>query len=901
LTRVSAATTASGSRYPRRLDVAKLQARFDTAGVNQDSCQQVLADGRRTIHQRYQDGVSAAALIRLQTSLTDFIVLQVWDKFFAASVQPALRVSDDARVALVAVGGYGRGELHPHSDIDITILLPDDADLQLQEQISAFMTGLWDVGWQIGHSVRAVQECHTLAYADVTVVTNLMEARLLAGSVPLFDSMAAAISPDNMWPSQAYFDAKMVEQNHRRQKYHGNAYRLEPNLKESSGGLRDLQTLLWVSQRHFGTRQWDDLVTQELLDADEFEALTSGLEFLWKIRYLLHHFAKRTEDRLLFDFQRDIAHEFGFSNDTGNAAIEQLMQLYFRHVTELQYLNEIILQGFGGIISGVTAATTPTPINDRFQVRNGFLEVTHDEVFANYPPALLEVFILYSTTAAAEKLRARTVRLIHSNLHLIDDRFRADAITKDYFMRIFRTSTKLTRCIRMMSQYGVMGAYLPAFAAITGRMQYDLFHHYTVDEHTTRVIRNLRRFKLPEANDELPHCSRVMSQIEKPELLYLMGLFHDIAKGRGGDHSALGAADAEQFCREHALDAVDTALVTWGVRYHLIMSVTAQRKDISDPEVIHEFARQVSSIKHLNHLYLLTVADIRGTSPELWNDFKAYLLRDLYEATARVFHRGLENPLDTDQVIALKQHDTRSIMDPGLITRADKLWKNLASSYFLQFKAHEISRHTSAILSHTDTTGPLIRLLQSTSRGSTEIMIYVPDTHGLFALITATLDQLNLDIQSASLNTSTSGMALDIFYVLEESGEQVTEPVRMQRVLDQLRLNLSTPDEIPPQGPQRQSRRLRHFTTTPRIVFENNVSSGLTSVFIEASDGPGILSKIARSFMLTHTRVHSATIVTHGERIEDVFFITDKKGNSLFARTDQQRLTDELLRHLPDD
>lgn len=891
------ASPAPGSiSYPRQLDVSQLLATFDRNGVNTSTCKEVLQAGRVSVHRCYESGVSAAALIRLQTALTDFVLLTLWNTYFSTEQNGSTPEPTDC--ALVAVGGYGRGELHPQSDIDLAILLETEPDAELSERLSAFITDLWDIGLQIGHSVRTVNDCSEQAEADVTVVTNLMEARLLSGNQGLFKAMLEAIEPSRIWPSQVYFDAKMKEQQQRREKYDGNAYRLEPNLKESSGGLRDIQTLFWVSQRHFGTRQWDDLITEELLTADEFDSLISGLEFLWKIRYLLHHFSGRTEDRLLFDYQKSIAHEFGFTDDTNNASIEQLMQMYFRHVTVLQYLNEIILQGFGGIISGVTAATPATRLNDRFQLRNGFLEVTRDDVFDVYPPALLEVFILYSATPDAEKLRARTVRLIRSSLHLIDDRFRRDAITRDYFMQIFRTPSKLTRCIRMMSQYGVLAAYLPAFGEISGRMQYDLFHHYTVDEHTTRVIRNLRRFELRDAADEFPHCTRVMSEIEKPALLYLMALFHDIAKGRGGDHSELGAVDAEVFCREHALDAVDTGFVAWGVRHHLIMSTTAQRKDISDPDVIHEFARSVSSIKHLNYLYLLTVADIRGTSPELWNDFKSALLRELYEATASMLNRGLENPVDSDEVVRLRQNDARDQLQPKTQKAADILWGELATSYFLQYKPHEIVRHTNAILERDDQRAPLVTLHQSKSRGSTEILIYAPDNQGLFALITATLNMLNLDTQSAAITTAKSNFALDTFYVLEEDGSLVNEPARMQQVIDLLLTNLESPDQLPPIDVQRQSRRMKHFQTIPRIEYDNSVSSELTSVFIDASDSPGVLARIARSFGNTRMVVRNAKIVTFGERIEDVFFVTNESGKQLVNKEEQQALTDELLKVL---
>jgi len=487
------------------IDLVDIEVMLKAEPENTLTCKKAIQLGRKTVFEAFTRGATAAQLLQWQTEVTDLVLTHLWqlqgDKFVG--------------MELIAVGGYGRAELHPHSDIDISILLSSPATDRQAEDLSVWVTQLWDLGLDIGNSVRTVEDCETAAIDDITVITNLMESRLLCGDGELFKQMRNAIAPDNMWPSPAFFDAKMLEQENRHSKFQTNAYRLEPNIKESVGGLRDIQTISWVCQRQFGTRDLHDLVTHELLTQAEYDGLIESLELLWKIRYLLHHHSDKREDRLLFDHQRDIAHAFGYSQDEGNQNIEQLMQLFYRNVMELQRLNDIILQGIGGVISGITAGTEPVPINKRFQVRNGFLEVTRDDIFDTYPSALLEVFVLFGNTTIAENMRSNTVRLIRSHLHLIDDDFRANPLMRELFLKIFTDPNKLTRKIRMMNRYGVMAAYIPAFDAIVGRMQYDLFHIYTVDEHTISVIRNLRRFALPEYAHELPFCGFVAQQLRR--------------------------------------------------------------------------------------------------------------------------------------------------------------------------------------------------------------------------------------------------------------------------------------------------------------------------------------------------------------------------------------------------
>jgi len=870
------------------VDFSPIEALLAEEPDNTQICKKAIQLGREKVYEAFSSGATAAQLLQWQTDVTDLVLTHLWqsqgDKFTG--------------MELIAVGGYGRAELHPHSDIDVGILLSVPATDKQATDLSAWVTQLWDLGLDIGHSVRTVEDCETAAVDDITVITNLMESRLLCGEGELYTQMRNVTAPDNMWPSPAFFDAKMLEQENRHSKFQTNAYRLEPNVKESVGGLRDIQTISWVCQRQFGTRDLNDLVTHELLTQAEFDGLIENLEQLWKIRYLLHHHSAKREDRLLFDHQREIAHAFGYTHDENNQNIEQLMQLFYRGVMELQRLNEIILQGIRGVISGVTASTEPVPINRRFQVRNGFLEVTRDDIFETYPSALLEVFVCFGNTTIAENIRSNTVRLIRSHLHLIDDNFRANPLMRELFLKIFTDPNKLTRKIRMMNRYGVMAAYIPAFDAIVGRMQYDLFHIFTVDEHTISVIRNLRRFALPEYAHELPFCGFVAQQLPRPELLYIAGLFHDIAKGRGGDHSILGAQDADTFCQQHQLTPEATELVRWLVRHHLLMSTTAQRKDISDPEVQIEFASQIGTLNRLNHLYLLTVADIQATNPDLWNSFKESLLQQLYQSTALLLQRGLDNPIDSVDMIWQRQMHTLNLLSDSGLQKAqmESLWERLGEDYFKQYPATEIARHTETILANSSTSGPLVSLHQSESRGSTEILIYAPDSQSLFALITTVLDKLQLDVQSATINSTAEKRALNTFYVLESDGELITEATRKEQIKTALQSELSNPHDIPPLGEIRPSRQLRHFTIPTTVEFGDNADH--TEVYIVAADRPGILSSISRVFLSAGVVVQAARIGTLGERIEDVFFITDQQNQPLTNDDDRQTLARMLIERL---
>lgn len=875
--------TPSAQIVPDGITRSNIIQRIECEGSTTTAYKAALQQGMQRIEQHYNDSDSARQAITARTALVDTVLIHCW--------QTSITV---ANLSLVAVGGYGRGELHPYSDIDLMVLVTGEAGTEklapdTEKAVSEFVTRLWDLGLDIGHSVRTVDQCAEQALQDVSVITNLIESRLLSGDAALYHAMLDSIHTDKIWSAEDFFRAKRAEQRARHLRFQDSAYRLEPNVKESPGGIRDIQTIRWIAQRYFNTRDFQSLVQRGFLDEDELTTLQEGEDLLCKIRFLLHNTAGRREDRLLFDHQRDLAHAFGFTIDEKNHCIEQFMQRYYRTVMSLERLNEMLLQLFAESLPENHENNRVRPLSAHFQVTNNHIEVVDEQVFARHPPALLELFLRSAQHPDIEGASATTIRLIRRHLHLIDDDFRQNPECRALFIGILRQPQGITHQLRRMNRYGVLAAYLPAFEKIVGRMQYDLFHIYTVDEHTLMVIRNLRRFCIDKHNDELPHCNEVMKSIEKPELLFLMGLFHDIAKGRGGDHSELGAIDAGVFCRAHGLSDVDTGLVQWAVANHLIMSMTMQRRDVSDPEVVHAFAQRVSSKTHLDYLYLLTAADIRGTDPKLWNAWKDSLLQILYRGTLKVLNRGLDNPLNKHAIIT--ENKTRALqllVDSKLEeTAIHALWKNLGDSYFLRYQADEISWHTPAIIQHGNDTRPLVLIRQNTRYNSSEIFIYCADRRHLFAQITAVIGQLELNIISARIVTANTHHALDRFRVLDKYGEAVKDPVRLQQIQRNIEQALCQPSLLPEVSLRRPSRRMQHFHVPARVDFDNEVTAGLTSVAITATDKSGALYRIARSFLDHNLSVHAAKIATLGEKLEDVFFISDEDGRPL---TDPQRL-----------
>ena len=819
-----------------------------------------LAAASDNLRDRFLAGEAVTGLVRLRAAVVDRLLIHLWRTHanYCSSV-----------AALVAVGGYGRGELHPCSDVDILL--------------------------------RTVDQCLEQASADLTVATTLLEARLLDGPAELFEAMQDVIAPDRIWPSDKFFAEKRKEQIERHHRYHDTAYNLEPNVKGSPGGLRDIQMIGWIAKRHFGVDGFDELVAHEFLTSGQVRRLHEGQAFLWRVRFALHILTGRREDRILFDHQMKLAEMLGYEDASYTLGVEQMMQRYYRTVMELSRLNEMLLQLFEeAILMDPDAASEP--LNARFKVRNGFLQTTSDQVFENEPSALLELFLLLQQNPEIRGVSAYTIGLIKRSLYLIDEEFRQNPRNHRLFLSILRAPEGVTHELRRMNLYGVLGLYIPSFGRIVGRMQYDLFHAYTVDEHTLFVVSNLRRFALTRFNHEYPHCSRIMQSLEKPEIAYLAGLFHDIAKGRGGDHSELGAVDAEAFCLEHGLTTYEARTVAWLVRHHLLLSMTAQKKDIGDPAVINEFATLVGDVDHLSYLYVLTVADVRGTNPKLWNSWKAQLFHDLFELTHRALRRGLENPIDREQLILEKQQQAlETLRESGVDERRiEAVWELLNETYFLRHRPDEIVWHTDWLAdSDTSSAVGLLDVRRQKKGDGVEAVLYTPRTHRTFAHATAVLDELGMTIVDARIIPLENGYSLDTFIFMEQDKRLEIDDARMNKIRRSLTRVLTASDDNIVTVTRTVPRQARMFTTQTNVEFGDDLVNGETVMELVTSDRPGLLSKVGKVFVEQDIDISAAKIVTIGEKAEDVFFIEHIDGSPL-GEAEQERLRSALIAKLDD-
>lgn len=811
---------------------------------------------------------------------------------------------DQSKISLVAVGGYGRGELHPKSDVDILILLDGVVAEDIEQSISSFLMMLWDISLEVGSSVRTIEECYNEAHNDITIATNLIESRTIVGDDALRCRMYDRVTSEEAWSDREFFLAKVAEQTERHQRTNNTEYNLEPNLKTSPGGLRDIQTVGWVAKRHFGATFIRDLVSHGFLTESELEALNKGELYLWTVRYALHMITKRKEDRLLFDHQRTLAEHFGYQKDDSALAVEQFMSKYYRVAKTMSAFNDMLLQYFDEVILRANDEQQIEELNSRFIVHNNYLAASYPKVFEHNPFALMELFVLMAQNPEIKGVRAATIRLVRDHRHLIDDKFRNDIRNTSLFMELLRSPERVSTELKRMNRYGILGLYLPEFGKIVGQMQHDLFHIYTVDAHTLKVIQMMRQFRHREFRETFAIAHRVVNNLPKIELLYVAGLYHDIAKGRGGDHSVLGAEDVIGFCKRHHLGKWDMQLVSWLVRHHLTMSMTAQRKDLSDPEVIHEFARLVGDVTHLDYLYVLTVADINATNNELWNSWRATLMRTLYTETRIALRRGLENPIDRDERIEQTQQEALAALErQGIDSKtAREFWASLGDDYFLRETSRNIARHTQEILEHSNKPLPLILLQPNTYRaheGATEIFIYTEDSPNLFAATVAALDQLHLSVQDARIIATDDGRTLNTYTVLTEDNQPLSEnPDYLQHIHDYLIEELDDPNDFSGIIERRVPRQLKLFPmrTTASISTDGQLQQTVLEVF--TADRPGLLSRIGRIFARMGINVRKAKIANVGERVEDFFFLTDADRRPLTDPQICQQLKEAVCQEL---
>ena len=866
------------------IDWDRIDATLADPAARLDDYRSLLRSANAALGQLFLANTPIEQLVRDRAAVVDRVIQSAWNRY-AAQLQK--------RVSLVAVGGYGRHELHPSSDVDLLFILPDRKPRQYGQSIATFLAFLWDIGLEVGHSARTVAECREESKRDMTIATSVMESRLLAGPEELFERMQDAVGPSKIWPARTFFEAKLKEQRVRHHSYDDTAYNLEPNIKGSPGGLRDIQVIIWVATRYFGTGKLEDLVEHEFLTPAQLAILRDGREFLWRIRFALHLITGRREDRLLFDHQAKIASLFGYEDASYTLAVEQFMQRYYRTVMELSRVNEMLLQLFQEAIL-MNPDAPPEPLTDDFQVRNGFLQVTSDDVFQSNPSALLEIFLLLQQHPELNGVSAYTIALIRRNLHRIDDEFRQSPKNHRLFLQILHAPEGVTHELRRMNLYGVLGQYIPNFGRIVGRMQYDLFHAYTVDEHTLFVVSNLRRFALKRFDHEFPLCSEIMKGLPVPEIAYLAGLFHDIAKGRGGDHSELGAVDAEAYCLEHGMSRYEARLVAWLVRHHLALSLTAQKKDVNDQAVIRDFATLVGDETHLDYLYLLTVADVRATSPKLWNSWKAQLFEELYELTKRALRTGLGIRIDKEELLLEKKQAARQLLGSGDVSDAeiDRIWANLGEEYFLRCRSEEISWHTRLLVDFEPDRRPFLADVQNDeSSAGTTIFLYTPQVDFTFASATAVLDEFGLTIVDARIIPLENDYSVSVYVVLEQNGQRILDPARCKQLQQRLRRAVDQSDGLDPRVTRRAPRQVRLFSTSTMVSYLEDEKNSRTVIELVTGDRPGLLSEVGKVLRENNVYILNAKILTVGERAEDVFFVTDEQDRPL------NEATCETLKH----
>lgn len=851
----------------------------------------MLQQFNETQFERFEQGHPVSALINERATFIDQILKKIWHHRFA-----------NRPFALIAVGGYGRGELHPYSDVDILILrdtLSTDAEILAQEnnELSDFIRFLWDLGLEVGHAIRTLDESIEAGKEDITTATNLLEARWITGHYPLYEGLQNLWRQDHFWPSQAFYQAKIDEQQARHRRFNDTVYQLEPNLKESPGGLRDIQTIIWVAKRHYRASSLHQLVQNAFITPEEYRELDAAYKFLSRVRFILHRLKKRREDRLLFDNQQQVAQVLGYDDTDEKLAVEQFMNSYYRNVQAVVKLNEILLQHFLEDIFN-NAQNVILPINHRFQLRNGYLDVCHEQVFNEFPTGLLEIFIILENNAQIQGIRARTIRLLRNTLHLIDQNFRQDPINKALFIEVFRQPHGVNAALKRMHSYGLLAAYIPAFHRISGLMQFNIFHAYTVDEHTLLVIRNLRRFFVDKYAYEFPTAHQVANSIAKPEVLFLAALFHDIAKGRNGPHEVLGEVDAREFSQAHNLPQRDIDLIGWLVRYHLEFSTVAQRRDLADPEVIETFRQFVGSRERLDYLYLLTLADVRSTSKEVWNDWKNALFLELYNETVNALEKAAEIPRDKVKKALIHQERAREMLLKQGLKPQDyqALWQAFKETQFFNRQTPQDLTRLTLLLADQLNKNAVIKLNSKSNRGASELILLAKNRDFLFAQITQVFESLDLTVVEAKVYTSNDNRTLVLFYFLDRNNQPVIAEDSLSQLAYQLEEQLANEAGLAPVINHSRSRRIKHFSTPTEINFKA-LSAQNSELTLITKDIPGLLSKVGRALRDSQIRLHDAKIVTIGEKAEDIFLVSDVNDQAL-TEEQQQAFTERLQDYL---